>query len=155
MTFSLNSTAASLKLVIFHPTLYNRCNYLFILESTLIYIENIIALHYWPFCDGNPSVTVGFPLQKANNAVRVSMAWRHDGISSCWVLCNKNIFCSSLSGHILDMYEIYMQWYPYRGSGPLRQMLILKVYDWLAQISHWQSEINSQICSVLQKYLRC
>ena len=59
------------------------------------------------------------------------MAWRHDGISSCWVLCNKNIFCSSLSGHILDMYEIYMQWYPYRGSGPLRQMLILKVCDWL------------------------
>ena len=28
-------------------------------------------------CEGNPSVTGGFPSPRASNAGRVSMAWRH------------------------------------------------------------------------------
>ena len=38
--------------------------------------ENIQVRHYWPFCEGNPSITDGFPSQRASNAESVSMAWR-------------------------------------------------------------------------------
>ena len=39
--------------------------------------ENIKARHYWPFCEGNPPVTDGFPSQRASNVESVSMAWCH------------------------------------------------------------------------------
>ena len=31
---------------------------------------------YWPYCEGNPPVTGGFPAQRTNNAESVFMSWR-------------------------------------------------------------------------------
>ena len=40
------------------------------------YEQNIKPPHYWPLCEGNPSVTDGFPPQRASDADRVSKPWR-------------------------------------------------------------------------------
>ena len=49
---------------------------LFVQEPDQTIIKgNMKAPHYYPFCDENPALAGGFPIQRANNAKKVSMPW--------------------------------------------------------------------------------
>ena len=37
--------------------------------------RSLKARHHWPFCEGNPPVTGGFPSQRTSSAERASMSW--------------------------------------------------------------------------------
>ena len=46
--------------------------------------ENITTLHYWPYCEGNSSVTNSLLNQKASGtAESVSKQWRHHTVAIC------------------------------------------------------------------------
>ena len=51
-------------------------------------------LHVSGLCEGNPSVTGGFPSQRASNAVNVSIWWRHHAALTVLI---PQLTCSSLS----------------------------------------------------------
>ena len=44
--------------------------------------KNIHALHYWTFVRGNPTITDGFPSQRASNATSVSMSSHHHAMTN-------------------------------------------------------------------------
>ena len=67
--------------------------------------ENIKVPHHWAFCEGNPPVTHGPPLQRASKVENISMSWDcttglawHDYI---WELvCQKQVSRAGTSNYI-------------------------------------------------------